>query len=227
LQDASSFEGLLARSQGRQCKAGVLRGPIRLALGEVGTRLRPIQARTKERINRLAGHFENLPERGVGSSVVPVIDVGVGKQDREADLVEVIAPASRLVEEALEDRESVVVATLHHVAATESVCSGGGVAWGQLTRSDGLHQQGDAGLDLIASQCQTPKSELHTRVGLRRVCVRAGSFVEFRRPVLVAEPKGDLCFQQLGAEVLAFGPAGGKVVRCDSKPLCKLVEDLE
>ena len=68
----------------------------------------------------------------MGSSVVPVVDVGIGEQHREAHLVEVIAPLPRLVEEALEDREGLVVATLHHVAATEGVCGGGLVAGGEL-----------------------------------------------------------------------------------------------
>src|SRR5215467_3479675 len=94
-------------------------------------RLGPVQAGSKQRIDGLACYVENLPERGVRSAVVPVIDVCVREQDREANLVEVIAPAPRHDEEALEDGKGVVVTALHHVAAAESVCCGRGIARGE------------------------------------------------------------------------------------------------
>src|SRR5438093_5374597 len=61
----------------------------------------------------------------------------------------------------------------------------------------------------------------------RGVCTSAGRLVELRGSVLVAEPQGDLGFEELRADVLSFGPPGREVLGGHSEPLRKLVKYLE
>src|SRR5262249_62176702 len=138
----------------------------------------PIKACAQHRVDRLSRRVEDLAERCMGSAVVAVVDVGVGEEEGEPDLVEMVSTRPRLGEEAVEEGEGLVEAALARVAATEGVCSRRRVARCELAGIEGLLQQGYPLGDLAAAQRQPTKPEPRSGERCRRVSLRARRFVQ-------------------------------------------------
>ena len=101
------------------------------------------------------------------AGVVAVVDVGVGEQEREPNLIEVVSASLRLVEKASKETERLVVTVLRHVAATESVRCGRGIGRAELAGVECPLQQGDPLGKLAAAQRKAAESELRARQGRR------------------------------------------------------------
>ena len=89
-----------------------------------------------------------------------MVDVGVGEQHPESDLVETVSAGARLVEMTLEDGKRFVVATPARVGATQGVGSCSRVTFAERTRIEGLLEESDRLRNVGAVQSDSAETKL-------------------------------------------------------------------
>src|SRR5207302_7776654 len=134
---------------------------------------------------RLARQVENLAERRAGAARITMVELGVREQHSEADLLELVSAAPRILEKAPEEGEGFVVPALARVALTEDVRGDRSVCRAEHSRVQGLLQETDRVRDIAAMQGNPSKPEQGLCEGCRRLGVRARRLVELGGPLLV------------------------------------------
>ena len=117
-----------------------------------------------------------------------MVDVGVGKQHPESDLVEAVPAGARLVEVALEDGKGFVVVTPARVGAAEGVGGRGRITVAESPRIEGLLDESDRIRNVGAVQSDSAETKLCPGKSGRGVRRPASRFIEPGRLLFVSEP---------------------------------------
>ena len=117
-----------------------------------------------------------------------MVDVGVGEQPPESDLIETVSAGARLIEMALEDGQGLVVATPACVAAAQGAGSCSRVTFAERTRIEGLLEEADRIRNVGAIQSDPAETKLCPGKSGRGVRSPASRFIEPGRLLFVSEP---------------------------------------